>query len=97
MLEQSSSLNELQSRGLVRRLLNQAGLCSQDVSAYQLAAVGRTLLADSLQKNGIADAGQVIGQWMECCSKRAERAKTADRGRVSNTVEEVFARMGLRR
>lgn len=97
VIERTGSLNEMQSRGLVRRLLTQAGLGSRDVSAFQLAVVGRTLLRSALEKNGISDAAPVVAEWMECCAKQGERAKTADRGKVSNTVEAVFARMGLRR
>jgi hypothetical protein len=97
VLERHGKLNELQARGLVRRLLNQAGLRSSDVTAHQLATVGRTLLAESLRKNGVADSGLVVTQWLDCCAKQSERAKTSERGRVTNTVEEVFSRMGLKR
>lgn len=97
VIERSTSLSELQSRGLVRRLLKQAGLDAQDVSAQQLAAVGQTLLGAALQKNGVADSEPVVKLWLDSCTRQAERAKANPAGRVSNTVEEVFARMGLRR
>lgn len=96
VIERATSLNELQSRGLLRRLLKQAGLASQEVSAHQLAAVGRALLADALRKNGVTDVDSVVTQWMDCCAKRRERARASERMRASNTVEEVFARMGIR-
>lgn len=96
VIERATPLNELQSRGLVRRLLKQAGLDAQDVTPQQLVAVGRSLLQEALQKNGVADAAPVIGQWVDCCAKQDERARTSERLRTSNTVEEVFARMGLK-
>ena len=97
VIEQTTSLNELQSRGLVRRLLKQAGLDARDVSAEQLTAVGRTLLAGALQKNGVTEPASVVAGWHECCLKRIEQFRTSERMRVTNTVEEVFARMGLKR
>lgn len=96
VIERATSLSELKSRGLVRLLLKQAGLNAQDVSAQQLAAVGRSLLLESLQKNGVADPHSVVTQWLDCCAK-LELGRTSERLRVSNTVEEVFARMGLRK
>lgn len=94
VIERATSLNEMQSRGLVRRLLKQAGLDAQDVTPQQLVAVGRTLLPEALQKNGVADPAPVIAAWFDCCAKLEERLRTSERLRVSNTVEEVFARMG---
>lgn len=96
VIERTTSLNELQSRGMVRRLLKQAGLNATDVTAHQLAAVGKTLLASALERNGITENEPVIKLWLDACSRQLERAKTTDGGRVSNTVEEVFARMRLR-
>jgi hypothetical protein len=97
VIERTTPLNEMQSRGLVRRLLKEAGLSADDASPDQLAAVGRTLLADALKKNGVADAGPVVTQWLEVCARQAETLRTSGRLRVSNTVEEVFGRMGLKR
>ena len=97
VIERTTSLNQMQSRGLVRRLLRQAGLDSQDVTAHQLAAVGRNLLVGALQKNGVTDIDNVTTHWMDYCAQQVERAKAGERGRVTNTVEEVFARMTLRR
>ena len=96
VLERTTSLNELQARGLVRRLLKEAGLSAEDVSALQLAAVGRTLLGPALAKQGVADVERVRHEWLDSC-KGDERTRPAQRTTVSNTVEEVFARMGLRR
>jgi hypothetical protein len=96
VIEKTTPLNEMQSRGLVRRLLKQAGLDAQDVSPQQLAAVGRSLLREALQKNGVSDADAVIAQWLDCCAKQDERSRASERLRVTNTVEEVFARMGLK-
>ncbi len=96
VLEKTTPLNEMQSRGLVRRLLKQAGLDAQDVSPQQLAAVGRSLLHEALQKNGVSDGAAVIAQWLDCCARQDERSRASERLRVSNTVEEVFARMGLK-
>ncbi|MFT3921776.1 MAG: hypothetical protein QM778_04515 [Myxococcales bacterium] len=97
VLERATNLNELQSRGLVRRLLKEAGLSSDEVSSLQLAAVGRNLLAPALQKQGVSDVEGVRGQWMDACARLDGMARQAPRTNVSNTVEEVFARMGLRR
>jgi hypothetical protein len=97
VVERSTSLNELQSRGLVRRLLKQVGLDAKDVSAQQLSVVGGALLRESLQKNGVADIEAVVTQWLAACTARVAGARTSGRMQVSNTVEEVFARMGLRR
>ena len=96
VIERTTPLNELQSRGLVRRLLKQAGLDAQDVTPQQLLAVGNSLLQEALQKNGVADAAPVVSQWIDCCAKQDERMRASERMRVSNTVEEVFARMGLK-
>jgi hypothetical protein len=96
VIERATPLNEMQSRGLVRRLLKQSGLDVQDVTPQQLVAVGKTLLQEALQKNGVADVTPVMSQWIECCAKQDERARASERMRVSNTVEEVFARMGLK-
>lgn len=96
VIERTTTLNEMQSRGLVRRLLKEAGL-SADASPDQLAAVGRSLLAEALKKNGVTDAGPVVTQWLDACARQAETLRTSGRLRVSNTVEEVFARMGLKR
>lgn len=97
VVERASKLSEMQSRGLVRLLLKQAGLSSKDVNATQLVAAGKTLLHEALVKNGVADPQDVIRQWLECCTRQIEAPRTSERMRVSNTVEEVFARMGLRR
>lgn len=97
VIERASKLNEMQSRGLVRLLLKQAGLNANDVTATQLVAVGNTLLHEALVKNGVADPQGVIRQWLECCARQVEAPRTSERMRVSNTVEELFARMGLRR
>ena len=96
-IERGTSLNQLQSRGLVRRLLKQAGLDSQDVTPHQLIAVGKNLLTQALEKNGVADTASVLEQWMDYCTRQIELAKAGERGRVTNTVEEVFARMAIRR
>jgi hypothetical protein len=97
VIERSTSLNEMQSRGLVRRLLKEAGLNADDATPDQLAAVGRSLLGEALKKNGVADVAPVVSQWLEVCARQAETLRTSGRLRVSNTVEEVFARMGLKR
>jgi hypothetical protein len=96
VIERSTSLNELQARGLVRLLLKQAGLNAKDVSAQQLSVVGSTLLHESLQRNGVADVQAVVSQWLEACTARVAGAQNTGLMHVSNTVEEVFARMGLR-
>ncbi len=96
VIEKGTPLNEMQSRGLVRRLLKQAGLAAQDVSPQQLLVVGKTLLRQALQKNGVTDANAVIAQWLDCCARQEERTRASERMRVTNTVEEVFARMGLK-
>lgn len=97
VLERATTLNEMQTRGMVRRLLKEAGLDSKDVTAQQLAVVGKTLLHEALVKNGVADPPSVLRQWQEGCARQAEAVRTSERMKVSNTVEEVFARMGLRR
>jgi hypothetical protein len=97
VIERATSLNQMQSRGLVRRLLKKAGLDSKDVTAHQLAAVGRALLSEALQKNGVTDTAPVVTHWLDYCARQIEKPRTDDRTRVSNTVEEVFARMGIRR
>ena len=97
VIERATQLNELQSRGLVRRLLKEAGLDSKEVTATQLVAVGKTLLREALAKNGVADPDAIMRQWHDCCLKQTEALRTSERMRVSNTVEEVFARMGLKR
>jgi hypothetical protein len=97
VVERSTTLNEMQSRGMVRRLLKQSGLDPRDVTAQQLAAVGRTLLEQALAKNGVKEPQHVAEQWLDCCARQIETARTSERLKVSNTVEEVFTRMGLRR
>jgi len=97
VIERGTSLNEMQSRGLVRRLLKEAGLSADDATPDQLAAVGRSLLGEALRKNGVTDVAAVVSQWLEVCARQAETLRTSGRLRVSNTVEEVFARMGLKR
>jgi len=92
VIEQSTSLNALQSRGLVRRLLNQAGLNASDVTAAQLSVVGRKLLRDSLQRNGVTDIDSVVAEWLDACTRPA-----TTRPDTSNTVEEVFSRIGFKR
>jgi hypothetical protein len=54
------------------------------------AAVARVLSAGALPAH-------VVEQWLECCAKQLEQLRTSERMKVSNTVEVVFARMGLRR
>jgi hypothetical protein len=39
----------------------------------------------------------VVAQWLDVCSKQTESPRTHERTHVTNTVEAVFARMGLRR
>lgn len=97
VVERFTTLNDMQSRGLVRRLLKQAGLDPRDVTAQQLAAVGRSLLEQALAKNGVKEPQHVAEQWLDCCARQIETTRTSERLKVSNTVEEVFARMGLRR
>ena len=95
VIERTTALNELKSRGLVRLLLKQAGLDPKHVNAPQLAAVGRSLLGESLRKNGVADVDAVLTQWLECCATQGAATRSSERMRVSNTVEAVFARIGL--
>lgn len=97
VVERFTTLNEMQARGMVRRLLKQAGLDPREVTAQQLAAVGRSLLEQTLAKNGVQEPQQVAQQWLECCARQIETARASERLKLSNTVEEVFARMGLRR
>jgi hypothetical protein len=97
VIERTTSLDPTQSRGLVRRLLKEAGLNSQDVTPYQLTALGKTLLNGALVENGIADPDNVVYQWLAHCERQIERVKAGERVIVSNTVEEVFARMARRR
>ncbi len=54
-------------------------------------------LAEALQKNGVTDIELTRRQWLDCCAKQIELTRTSERMKVTNTVEEVFARMGLRR
>lgn len=95
VIMRATSQNEMQSRGFVRRLLKQAGLNAEDVTPAQLEVVGRRLLADALKKNGISDPEAVLKHWNEVCSHRSSHPRTGDHGGVSNTVEAVFARIGL--
>lgn len=95
VIARATSQSEMQSRGFVRRLLKQAGLNAEDVTAAQLEVVGRKLLADALKRNGVIDSEPVIKQWNEACSHQGSSARTGDRIGVSNTVEAVFSRIGL--
>lgn len=97
VIESATPLNELQSRGMVRLLLKQAGLKAEDVTHAQLIVVGRTLLADALKRNGVDIVQPVLAQWREACAGPNESSRSHDRLAVTNTVEAVFARMGLRR
>lgn len=98
ILVRATGLSELNARGLVRRLLKQAGLASDSLTAAQLAAVGKALLEGALRKQGIAEGEckRALALWMDHCGRQEERDKQP-RQTVTNTVEEVFARMGLRR
>lgn len=94
---ESTSLSELQSRGLVRRLLKQAGLSAEDVTGPQLIVVGRKLLTEALRKNGVEDIQTTLARWSDACARDVDAARVTDRRGISNTVEEVFARIGLGR
>lgn len=93
----TTSLSELQSRGLVRRLLKQAGLSAEDVTGAQLIVVGRKLLTDALKKNGVEDVQPTLARWSDACGREVDAARANDRRGIANTVEEVFARIGLGR
>ena len=95
VIERTMALNELKSRGLVRLLLKQAGLDARTVNARELAAVGRALLGESLRKNGVVDVDGVLAQWLDCCAAQNAATRSSERMRVTNTVEEVFARIVL--
>jgi hypothetical protein len=96
-LTRHTALNALQARGLVRRLLKDAGLSTDAVTPQQLAIVGRELLGQALIKQGVDDVEGVQQRWLGTCTKLEERARSGQRTSIEDTVEEVLARMRQRR
>jgi hypothetical protein len=78
VIEETTPLNELQSRGLVPRLLKQTGLQAEDVAAQQLIVVGRKLLSEVLKKNGVDDTQPIVARWIDVCGREADTARVND-------------------
>ena len=89
VIEDNTHLNAMQARGLVRLLLKETGLDARSFTPQQMTQLGRTMLEGALAKNGIADTRSVVEKWLL-------RAGGLQAPTLTDSVEEVFARMGIR-
>ncbi|MBW2398932.1 MAG: hypothetical protein JRG80_06625 [Deltaproteobacteria bacterium] len=87
VLERSSSLDRLESRGTVRLALKQAGLEARSVSASQMKVVLEKVLPEELASRGVDDVDALLGETVSALA-------TVESGVQHDSPESVFARLG---
>jgi hypothetical protein len=87
VLEGSSSLDRLESRGTVRLALKQAGLEARTVTASQMTVVLEKVLPSELASRGVDDVDSLLAQAVSALS-------AIESGAQHDSPESVFARLG---
>jgi hypothetical protein len=87
VIEQSTGMGRLESRGTVRLALKQAGLEARDVTVAQMSVVIEKVLPAELTARGISDVEGVLGQAGEALSG-------LDFETDRSSPEAVFERLG---
>ena len=86
-LEDSTSLDRLESRGTVRLSLKQAGLGAGEVTADQMRVIVSQVLAGELRARGVEDVDRI-------CERMQQALADVGPEDVGNSPEAVFARLG---
>jgi hypothetical protein len=86
-LQESTSLDRLESRGTVRIALKSAGLDATSVLPGQMRVVLEKLMPGELAARGIENAKAV-------CARLAEGVVEIDSGAMAESPDEVFRRLG---
>ena len=86
-LEASTPLDRLESRGTVRIALKSAGLDAASVLPSQMRVVLEKLMPGELSARGVEDAEAI-------CVRLAQQVGSVDSGRVAESPDEVFRRLG---
>lgn len=87
VLERSSSLDRLESRGTVRLALKHAGLEARSVTASQMAVVLEKVLPKELTSRGVDDVDPLIAEAVNALASIESEAQ-------HDSPESVFARLG---
>ncbi len=86
-LEEATSLSRLEARGTVRLALGEVGLTVTGVARRPMLFVLEKILPGLLRSRNIDDATTI-------CQDLMTRLASAEVGRVAESPEDVFARMG---
>lgn len=86
-LEDSSSLDRLESGGTIRLSLKQAGVEAGQVSAGQMRVVASQVLAGELRARGVDDVDRT-------CERLQQALADVGPEDVGDSPEAVFARLG---
>jgi len=87
VLERSSSLDRLESRGTVRLALKQAGLDARSVTASQMTVVLEKVLPEELTSRGVGDIDSLVTRIVSALA-------CVEAGAQQDSPESVFARLG---
>ncbi len=87
ILERSTSLDRLESRGTVRLALKQAGLEARTVTTSQMTVVLEKVLPGELASRGIVDVDALLAQAVSALA-------AIESGAQHDSPESVFARLG---
>lgn len=87
VLERSTSLDRLESRGTVRLALKQAGLEARTVTTSQMTVVLEKVLPGELASRGIGDVDALLAQAVSALA-------AIESGAQHDSPESVFARLG---
>ena len=87
VLERSSSLDRLESRGTVRLALKHAGLDAGSVTAAQMTVVLEKVLPEELAARGVSDCDSLLGE-------AASALAAVESGEQHDSPESVFTRLG---
>jgi len=86
-LEMRTDLDRLEARGTVRISLKSSGLEASSVLPDQMKVVIERVLPGELVARGVDGAAEV-------CAHMAARVSAVDSGRVAESPDEVFRRLG---
>ena len=87
VLEHSSSLDRLESRGTVRLALKQAGLDARSVTSSQMTVVLEKVLPGELASRGVDDTDSLLAESVTALA-------AIESGAQNDSPESVFARLG---
>ena len=87
VLEQSTSLDRLESRGTVRLALKEAGLQAHNVTASQMSVVLQKVMPAELTRRGVTDIEGPLDRAVKALAR-------LDIERDQSSPEAVFERLG---